>query len=150
MLEHAFDDWQVEATAVVGHREPQAITSQGNRHADGSVGGLVRSRSHGWCLDAVIDRIPDEMQQRFTQRLEHHTVRLDRIAFRDDPDLLAHVARDIARRSLQRVREVAQRTLSQVAERSIQASRDGRQRTRVLGGLTHEPHKLPIHDIVGA
>ena len=90
----------VDAPAVVRDLDPDLVArlARGDaKHADGTLVAALLRR-----LDAVIDRVADDVAQRIADHLDHLAIELDIAAIHLEPHLLAKIGAQIANHARQR------------------------------------------------
>ena len=110
LAEGRADGVGVEAASVVGDVDAQAVAGQ--RHADGEgrAGRLAALGADGGRLDAMIDRIAHEVQDRVAESSEHGAVGLHLRAEEDEVDFLAELEPQVADDAWQRLEDIGDRT----------------------------------------
>ena len=89
----------VDAGAVVGDLDDDAVALLPRRQPDRARGGLARApRASSGVLDAVVDRVAHDVDERVVDLLEHLLVELGVAALDDEVDLLLELLRQVAHR----------------------------------------------------
>ena len=129
----------VDAPAVVGHLDVQGLAGQPGPEHQGGLGRLARLGPPLGVLDAVVDGVLDQVQQRLGQPLEHLPVDLGDLPLGAQLHLLAQLAREGAHGDGVAVEQEAQGHHAQVAGRRVEAAHQPAH----LVGLVAQAHLQP-------
>ena len=99
----------VEAAPVVGDSDEHFGAGMARRQLDPAHVRFCRPPPGVWVLDAVIDGVADEMDQRIGEPLDHGLVEFGLLAVRDEFDLLAEIARQIVHQAAEAAEQRADR-----------------------------------------
>jgi hypothetical protein len=104
---------EVHAGAVVGDGDVDRVLLAARVDPDAARLGLAGGRAQLGPLDAVVDRVADQVHERVAEAVEDRAIELE-LAARDlDLDALAEPLRDVAREARQRLHAAQQRRRAQ-------------------------------------
>ena len=86
----------VDPAAVVHDADVDRVAALARRDRQHAGLALARGEAVGRRLDAVVDRVADDVQQRVADQLDHLAVELDLAVLELDEDLLAELGRKVA------------------------------------------------------
>ena len=117
------DRVQVEPAPVVLNRQLDHPAAQAGSHEHLTARRLVAGDALARRLDAVVDRVAHDVQQRVAQPLHKLAIHLDVVAGDHELHLFAEAARQIAHAALESLRGLAQRHHAQAAHGVVHAAR---------------------------
>ena len=117
----------VEAVAVVGDRDLDLRALQGRGDRDRARRRLPRRHPGRGQPDAVVDRVPDQVQERVLEPFRHRAVDLDLLADQLERDFLARGEGEVAHGPLQPLRRLAEGDHAQAAHRRVELARGAHQ-----------------------
>ena len=86
----------VDAAAVVHDADVDRVAGLARRDGQHAGLALAGGEAVGRVLDAVVDGVADDVQQRVADQLDHLAVELDLAVLELDEDLLAELGRKVA------------------------------------------------------
>src|SRR5439155_18535935 len=106
---------------------------------DGPELGLAAGLAHGWLLDAMVDGVPDDVQHRLVEDLDHVAIDDGRLLFDDDVNALGETAAEVARDPWIAIEYRADRNEPEVTHRVLQRRGDRGLRARVIADRRLSP-----------
>ncbi len=100
----------VDASAVIADPKRDAVALPGSGEEDAPFRRLPRRDPLVGHLDAMIGRIPDEVQQRLADLVQDRAIQLDLLAFHVEPDPLAEIARQVPNQPGEPIEDLADRS----------------------------------------
>src|SRR5262249_17533571 len=132
----------VHAAAVVAHLDADVAAAVAGIELQVAIGRFALANAHVRLLDAVVDAVADEMDQRIADLLEHGFVELGLLTGHGEFDLFAEALREVAHHARETAEDEADRQHAHAHDAVLQlahvAFELGQAQTELLGGAAFE------------